>query len=227
MWRNLWNFFHKDNLLTQALEESHEMLDIDLTMFEASVTSLRSRDDGSVDVDLRGMDKRINKFEREVRRKVLTHLIVSGPSDLSAGLMLVSIIVDIERIGDYAKNIYDLACYHPRRLDGGALEPEIAAVEARTSHLFREMVTTIRESDQEKARQIMADYKEKGGLSYDCDSIVEKIVSGKAPDLTGATGAAIALYVRYLKRIGGHSRNIVTSVVNPFPRFRYREKESE
>ena len=34
----------------------------------------------------------------------------------------------------------------------------------------------------------------------------------------------VALYARYLKRVGGHSHNIVTSVVNPFPRIGYREK---
>ncbi len=223
MWRNLFSLFRKDTLFTQALAESHQMLDIDLRMFEASVESLRRSSDGAIEVNLREMDKEINRFERDVREKVLTHLAVSGPSDLSSGLVLVSIVIDIERIGDYAKNIYDLARYHPERLDGGSLEPEVADVESRTTTLFRDMVTAFRTSDQEKAREIMIDYK--GALSADCEKIVEKIVRGKAPDLDAGTSAAISLYVRYLKRIGGHSRNIVTSVVNPFPRIGYREKK--
>jgi len=34
----------------------------------------------------------------------------------------------------------------------------------------------------------------------------------------------VSLYARFLKRIASHSRNIVTSVVNPFHRIGYREK---
>jgi phosphate transport system protein len=225
MWRNLFNVFRKDTLFTQALRESHQMLDIDLEMFEASVESLRRSDAGAgaINVDLRKMDKEINRFERDVREKVLTHLAVSGPSDLSHGLVLVSIIIDIERIGDYAKNIYDLARYHPERLHGGSMEEVVADVESRTASLFRDMVVAFRENDQDKARKIMKTYK--GSLSTDCEKIVERLVGDQASDLTAGNAAAIALYVRYLKRIAGHSRNIVTSVVNPFPRIGYREKK--
>ncbi len=223
MWRNLFNLFRKDTLFTQALAESHRMLDMDLEMFEASVESLRRSSDGAIGVNLREMDKEINRYERDVRQKVLTHLAISGPSDLASGLVLVSIIIDIERIGDYSKNIYDLAKYHPERLVGGSLEAEVADVEGRTTRLFRNMVVAFRENDQDKAREIMTGYK--GVLSTDCEKIVEKVVRGKAPDLDAGTSAAIALYVRYLKRIAAHSRNIVSSVVNPFPRLGYREKK--
>ena len=225
MWRNLFNVFRKETLFTQALHESHQMLDIDLEMFEASVESLRRSDDGAgaIRVDLREMDKEINRFERDVRQKVLTHLAVSGPNDLAYGLVLVSIIIDIERIGDYAKNIYDLARYHPERLHGGSMEQAVADVESRTASLFRDMVVAFRDNDPEKAREIMKSYK--GSLSTDCEKIVERLVAEKASDLSPGNAAAIALYVRYLKRIAGHSRNIVTSVVNPFPRIGYREKK--
>lgn len=37
--------------------------------------------------------------------------------------------------------------------------------------------------------------------------------------------AVIASYVRYLKRIGAHLLNILSSVVNPFERIGYREIE--
>ncbi len=222
MWRNLLNVFKNDNLYTQALTESHEMLDLDLTMFEASVKSLRKSDTGAISIDILKTDKRINRFEREARQRVLTHLAVSGPADLSGGLVLVSIIIDIERIGDYAKNIYDLAQYHPSRLHGGSLEPRLADVEAKTLAIFRRTAEALREQNVEKARRVMIDYKE--GLSNDCESIVEDLVIGKVTDLDVRTATAIGLYARYLKRVGAHSRNIVTSVVNPFHRLGYREK---
>jgi len=221
-WKNVLSIFTKDDLFTQALHESHQMLDIALGMFDASVESLRRRDDGSIDIDIYKLDKDVNRFERDVRRKVMTHLAVSGPADLASGLVLVSVVIDIERIGDYAKNIYDLARWHPRRLHGGSLEPKVADIETRVGELFREMVTAFKQNDVDKARHIMVTYKEQ--LSAECEELVERIVSGGTTDLAPGDAAALALYVRYLKRIAAHSRNLVSGLVNPFHRIGYREK---
>ena len=223
MWKNLIALFRQDNLYAQALRESHTMLDLDLTIFEASMASLRRSDNSEVAVDIETIDKEINRFERDVRRKVLTHLSVSG-SDLVSGLVLVSVVIDIERIGDYAKNIHDLARAHPAQLHGGPLESEVASIETRVAGLFRDTVQAFRESDVEKSRKVMTAYKEE--LSAECDRVIDRIVSGKVPELSAAEAAAIALYIRYLKRIGAHSRNIMTSVVNPFHRIGYREKSA-
>lgn len=221
-WKNVLSLFRKDDLFTRALEESHQMLDIDLKMFEASVESLRHYDDGTIPVDVYAMDKQVNRFEREVRRKVMTHLTVSGPADVASGLVLVSVVIDIERIGDYAKNIYDLARYHPRRLDAGSLEAEVADIETRVAGLFRLMVDAFKASDADMARKIMLDYK--SGISADCEKIVMRIVADEVEDLSAGNAAALVLYIRYLKRIAAHSRNLVSGIVNPFHRIGYKEK---
>ena len=221
-WMNVLSLFRKDDLFTQALEESHQMLDIDLQMFEASVESLRRWDDGTLPVDVYKMDKQVNRFERNVRRKVMTHLTVSGPADVASGLVLVSVVIDIERIGDYAKNIFDLARYHPRRLEAGSLEAEVTDIETRVAALFRLMVDAVKTSDVEKARQIMADYKQR--LATECESVVVRIVSGEVTDLAAGDAATLVLYIRYLKRIAAHSRNLVSGIVNPFHRIGYKER---
>jgi phosphate transport system protein len=224
-WRNLLSLFRKDNLYAQALAESHQMLDIDLEMFEASVESLRRCDDGTMPVDVYKMDKQVNRFERDVRRKVMTHLTVSGPADVASGLMLVSVVIDIERIGDYATNIFDLARYHPRRLDAGSLEAEVTAIETQVTELFRLMVEAFKTNDVEKARKIMLTYKEK--LAAECEGIVKRIVTGEVTDLPASDAATLTLYIRYLKRISAHSRNLVSGIVNPFHRIGYKEKPGE
>jgi phosphate transport system protein len=224
MLKNLINLFKKDNLLVQALNESYTMLDMDFQMYEASVKSLRRSDDGKIDIDIYAMDKQINAYERDVRRKVMTHLAVTG-HDLASGLVLVSVVVDIERIGDYTKNIYDLARHHPTRLHAGSLEAQLKEIEARVTELFRDMIQAFRTSDEEQARRIMVSYKE--GLSASCEAISIGIVSGKVQDLNSQDATAVALYARFLKRIAAHSRNIISSVVNPFPRIGYKEKRQE
>lgn len=224
MWKNLLNLFKHDDLYTQALAESRSMLDLDLQIFQASVHSLRRSDSSDMEIDVYSVDKEINRFERDVRRKVLTHLSVSSSADLASGLVLVSVVIDIERIGDYAKNIHDLARAHPAKLHGRSLEPQVAEIETQIETLFRETVEAFCASDVEKSRQIMVTYKE--GISNACDDLVNRIVSGQVTDLNPGEAAAIALYIRYLKRIGAHSRNIMTSVVNPFHRIGYREKKN-
>lgn len=225
MWKDFLNVFRKSDLFTQALDESNAMLDLDLAMFEASIESLRRSDHSEVALDVYALDKRINAYERDVRRKVFTHLLVSGAHNLSSGLILVSVVIDIERIGDYAKNICDLARFHPARLHGASLEPEVDDIETQVDDIFRKTVGAFRTGNADQARLIMTGYKE--SLSAACESIVKRIVSGQVSDLSPADAAAVALYVRYLKRIAAHCRNIGTSLVNPFHRLGYKEKRAE
>ena len=133
MFKQIFELFKSDSLYEQALKECHDMLDIDKEMFNESIKTLRQSDTADISIDIYAMDKKINEFERDVRRKVMTHLVVSGKEDLGSGLILVSVVIDIERIGDYTKNIYDLAVEHPKKLLGGKYEGKLASIEKATS----------------------------------------------------------------------------------------------
>ncbi len=225
MWKNLLHLFKEEDLYTQALENSYQMLDMDLAMYEASVESLRRSDTTEIAIDIYKMDKQINAYERDVRKKVMTHLAVTGSADLVSGLVLVSVVIDIERIGDYTKNIFDLARNHPKRLTAGSAEEELCRTEATVTRRFSDMITAFKNSDEKMARIIMDEYK--GEVSVACDNITHGVVNGKIRDLATSEGAAVALYARYLKRIAAHSRNIITSVVNPFDRIGYPYKDAQ
>ena len=67
----------------------------------------------------------------------------------------------------------------------------------------------------------MKDYKE--NISKQSDKITNDIISGKM-NIEADTATAIAMYSRYLKRIAGHSRNLISSIVNPFERIGYKEQ---
>ena len=220
MIRDILNLLKKDNLQSQALRECHEMLALCDTMVKASVESLRRRDDATIEIDIRAMDRKLNSFERDVRRKVMTHLALGNPGDLSAGLVLVSIVIDLERIGDYSKNIYDLAIQHPRRLDGGPLEARLAEIEADTLSLLSLATRAFRDGDEEAARKLMHDYK--ADISTKCRALERGLVTGETV-VESPTAASLALYMRFLKRIAAHSRNLASSVVNPFDRIGYPE----
>ena len=221
MFKQIFEIFKSDSLYEQALSECHEMLDIDLTMFKESIKSLRKSNSAEIGIDIFAMDKKINEFERDVRRKIMTHLAIGGKEDIGSGLILVSVVIDIERIGDYTKNIYDLAVNHPKKLDGGSIEDRLAEIEKISFNLFEESTDAFKNQDIEKARGLMGDYKE--NISSQSDNITNEIIMGKIGDLNIGTASAVGLYSRYLKRIAAHSRNLISSIVNPFERIGYPE----
>ena len=221
MLKQIFNLFKSDSLHEQALNQCFEMLDTDLLMFNESIKSLRESDTAEIPIDIFEMDKKINQFERDVRRKVMTHLAISGTEDLGSGLVLISVVVDIERIGDYTKNIYDLAVQHPKKLSAGSLEETLSDMEKSTQEFLNKAIDAFKSQDIDAARKLMVEYKT--DISSTSNDIVNSIVSGSNDEFSSNEAGSLCLYARYLKRIAAHSRNLVSSIVNPFERIGYPE----
>lgn len=222
MYRKFLELFGKENLLEQAIETTIKMLEFDREMFIASVESLRKHDDARLPFDIYEKDKQINKYEREVRRDVLTHLSITGTQNIVPGLVLVSIVIDVERIGDYTKNITELASAYPTRLHGGIFEDDLAEIEQIATDRFDKITKVIADMDIDVARAIMSGHR---NVSARVDEIQFEIIGEKDKSLTTGNAIVLALYFRYLKRIASHLTNIASSIVNPFPRIGFQAKE--
>jgi len=213
--------FKKDTLMNRAYQRSFEMLDITHAMYEEAKKSLRQREDSEVDLGIKETDKKVNSYEREVRRIVINHLVVSGTVDLPSGLALISIIIDIERIGDYAKNMVELALDHPGKLHGGEFEETIFRIEEGLGDNFIQTEKCFEEADANMALELLEKY---AWVNDACDEIVSEVVKEKDKSIEPGDAAALVLYTRWLKRINSHLRNITTSVVNPFDRIGFQPK---
>lgn len=213
--------FKKDSLMNRAYQRSFEMLDITHAMYEEAKKSLRQREDSEVDLGIKETDKKVNSYEREVRRMVINHLVVSGNVDLPSGLALISIIIDIERIGDYAKNMVELALDHPGKLHGGEFEETISRIEEGLGDNFIQTEKSFEEADANMALKLLEKY---AWVNDTCDQIVTDVVREKDKSIKPGDAAALVLYTRWLKRINSHLRNITTSVVNPFDRIGFQPK---
>jgi len=224
MYRKFIELFGKENLLDQAYVTTINMLKSDLEMFKASMNSLRKHDNADLPFDIFEKDKEINKYEREVRRNVLTHLTISGVHNIVPGLALVSIVIDVERIGDYAKNIAELAAAHPGKLHGGQYENDLVEIEQILLERFDNIIKVLSEPNIELAKKMMSDHR---GISSKCDTIVNKIIRGEGTPESSTDAVSLALYFRHLKRVAAHMTNIASSVVNPFPRIGFRAKEND
>ena len=219
MLKELFAIFKKDTLLDRAYRRSYEMVDITWEMFLKSKNSLRETELSKLDVNIYDRDVEVNKYQREVRRNVLSHLAVTGASDIYSGLLLVSIIIDIERVGDYTKNIVELAMNHPAKLHGGMFEEDLKRIEAAVEDMFRRVRKSFETTNVQDAEKLLRDYYWVNRL---CDQHVIDYIKGVDKSISSDDAVSLALYFRYLKRINSHLRNIATSVVNPFDQIGFR-----
>jgi phosphate uptake regulator len=193
-------------------------------MFARAKHTLRHTDHSRIDIDIYDRDVEVNRYEREVRRDVFNHLAVGGVEKLPSGLVLVSIIVDIERIGDYTKNIIELAMNYPQKLEGGKYEGDLDRVEAAVEDSFVRTKACFQKGDKETAHELLRAYE---WVSRCCDQCLFGLVKQEEKGITSTNAVALALYFRWLKRIHSHLRNITTSVVNPFDRIGFKPKQVE
>ena len=95
----LWN---SDNLLAQAWDESYKMMMLSNEIFTQAIKYLREGENKDTIKALKKRDIEINIFQRDVRRKVVTHYAISQDiDDLPNGLVLLNMVVDVERVGGY------------------------------------------------------------------------------------------------------------------------------
>ena len=222
MFKKFRELFCSENLLDTAFNTTIKMLEFDNKMYLASKETLREKDNAELSFDIRKTDRKINKYEREVRRNVLTHLSIAGTQNIVPGLVLISIVIDVERIGDYTKNIADLASKHKVRLSGGKYEKNLKKMEDIIENNFIVVLEVLKSQDKKTARKIMQVEEE---VSKIADSIVSNLILNKDKNLNTSDSVALAMYARYLKRINAHLTNIASAIVNPFPRISFREKK--
>ncbi|MCD6441680.1 MAG: hypothetical protein J7L86_07885 [Candidatus Marinimicrobia bacterium] len=223
MFKSFIQIWKKKDLSSQTLEKSLMTLEMDYQMYKEAVRSLRHCNDSDLCIDIYETDKQINKSERDIRKKVLTHLLMFDKAEIPAGLALASIVIDIERIGDYTKNIADLARLHPERLNGGKHENDLQNIEKRIDEFFQLTLEAFPESDIELARQVVKGYRK---ISKKCTLISISLIKGEG-EFNVADAVTLGLYLRFLKRVAAHLFNICTSIVNPFHRIGFSEKKNE
>lgn len=216
---NLWK---AEDLLSQAWNRSYEMMELSREIFTQAIKYLRRGENIDTLKALKKRDREINAYQQEVRRKVLTHYSVDqDTTDMANGLILINMVVDIERIGDYAKNILDLAINHPDQIISEDIGSELAEVENEVKERFDKTIEAIHTQDAEIAKSLMEGYREQmTGLS---DNIVNGVLRGEKEYGSVSKTAAVTLYARYLKRIGAHLKNITTTIVNPFDSIGYKQ----
>lgn len=168
------------------------------------------------------VDIGVNKAERAVRKELVVHTSVHGArADLPLVLSFMSIVKDAERVGDYSKNIWDLADAGIDLSTAPDLE-QLTAMRDRTSESIDEAARIFRERDTAAAHE-MIKMLDLVLDEYDAAILEQMEATGPARD-----AVARALLFRYLKRIGAHLMNVLSSLVMPVHRLDfYDEKKAD
>ncbi len=220
IFNDIIKIWKSDSLLSQAWDDSIAMLKLSHEIFLKSLESFNSPESLKEIKALKKEDRKINDYQMTVRRKVLTHFSIGASArEVTNGLVLVDMVVDIERLGDYCKNISDLTLMKESSINFGELSDEISKIEEEVKSRFSSTIEVIENQDEDLAFTLQDKYRK--AISTVSDNIVSDIVSGKTKLGSQSKSAALVLYIRYLKRIGAHLKNITSTVVNAYDRIGY------
>ena len=222
VFKDLVTIWNSEDSLSQAWTSSNEMLHLSHEMFTDSVKALRSGEKNKVIKSIKLRDEEINQYHRDIRKKVVTYYSVSKDvTNINSGLVLINMVVDIERVGDYTKNILDLAKYYPKKLRSEKVSEDLRIIEQAVIERFQNTVKAVEEMDEIAAKELIKSYRsDLGKLS---DNLVASSISGDLKIGEEHMASSMVLYARYLKRIGAHLKNITSVVINPFESIGYKK----
>ena len=199
--KDIIKLWKAEDLLSQAWDRSFEMMELSREIFNQATKYLRKGENIDTLKALKKRDREINAFQQEVRRKVLTHYAVEqNTTDMANGMILINMVIDIERIGDYCKNILDLAINHPNQIVAEDISDDLALIENEVKIRFDKTIEAIHTQDADIAQSLMEGYREQ--MTGKSDDIVNNILKGNTDFGSASKTAAVALYARYLKQIG-------------------------
>jgi phosphate uptake regulator len=210
MLRELISAWRGRDLLSEMLTEFQHMLEDAEWMF-TTVGDVLEREVKPQDVheDFFARDKKINAAEKNIRRRIVEHLSLRRDADVPACLVLMSVVKDAERIGDFCKNIYEVACLYTMNFDHGPYITPLRDLRAEIESIFSKARVAFSEADQASADAII---KETRDIAKHCDEMIAQLINDKLPT---QKAVAYTLLSRYFKRVASHLANICSSVTGP------------
>jgi phosphate uptake regulator len=190
-------------------------------MYQRAATSLWEETDvEEYKKSIRERDVLVNKAERSIRKKIIRHLAINPGSDISQSLVLMSVVKDAERLGDYAKNMVEVSEYHTTYKDRNDLTLKFKAIQAEIEWMFLKVGHAFGEGDEKEGQSIVSKMAK---VTEDCDRLIEEILNTQ--DLNVRQAVSYALLARYYKRFAAHLGNIATSLIMPAHKLDYFDED--
>jgi phosphate uptake regulator len=220
MFRNLLSFWKGKDFLAHVFEDFKSMLDDTESMFRAVCRRLVDNvEEPDLKQKIYDIDKKVNDLQRDIRKRIVEHLSLQPTVDVTACLVLMSVVKDAERLGDYCKNLYEVTELSVKPIDQELITSYFDSINKDILTLFKLTNEAFIEADEDKARQTW-DYKTR--ITRECNKTIAEL---SRCDLSVNEAVCLVLVARYFKRLVAHLVNIATSVVLPLSDLDYFDEK--
>ncbi|MCD6393833.1 MAG: hypothetical protein J7M40_10025 [Planctomycetes bacterium] len=221
MFNNLLGFWRGKDFLTQVLGQFKEMLEGTETMFKLVCDTLFNHvENPALKDQIYEIDKRVNGLQKDIRKRIVEHLTLQPTLETSLCLLLMSVVKDAERLGDYAKNLYEVTGLLDEPINRELFAKYFNHLEDEVKELFTNTKEAFMESDNARA---ISSWDVETTMAKKLDETIEVIA---ASDLTVNQAVCYTLIARHFKRIMAHLVNIATSVVLPISDLDYYDEKT-
>ncbi len=209
--RSILDLFRKDNWSNELVNKICTMLDLASEMFGYAVgVIVYEEPDENPQEEIYNRDKRINVLQREIRQRVISRLAISSSRfEIPSALIFMNAVKDVERIGDYMKNLYEvnsLMCTEPNRKE---IQEYLVGRSRTIEDMFAVTAQAFSESDTAKANDVIQRARI---LGREAEKAIREVTRS---ELTVCDAVCLVLALRFYKRIAAHMSNVATSVVMP------------
>ena len=217
MFRSIIDFWKGRDFLEEVLGDFSKMLIDSEEIYRMVIDALQTGGAaGPLGDRIYAIDRQINERQIGIRRRIVEHMAVQPHADLHFSLVLMSVVKDAERLGDYVKNLFEVFELHDGPLDGALLQKYFGDLPNEVAQLFTRTHEAFVNSNEAVARRVIGDHR---AAEKRCNAVLEQVSRDSGLSVNDAV--CLALLGRFLKRIAAHLGNIATSVVMPVDRLDY------
>ena len=201
-----------DAKLSEMLTDSMRIYDLSMNCLLGDTNLDTVRD------DLYSTDKKINELHRDVRREMIIHSAVNSRNlDIPLLLSYMTMSKDIERIGDYCKNLFEIAETGNTFTQGDELDNYIE-LRNDIGKLIVYLQSCLNLEDESKVQDLIT---LGSSLSTNLDDKITALLENKEKI---QYPVATTLFFRYLKRIVSHIVNAATALIMPTDQIDYLDE---
>ena len=221
MLKELFSLFTANTQDDQVAGDLDRMIELCFEILRSAGDRCFARKDESPGIEtIREGDKEINRLQRSIRKN--TFLEMAGDSQrfsLAFGVSMMNIVKDVERIGDYAKDLANLTELQGPLQPSRSAAAELGRLATSVEDLVEALPGAMKESDQVRAVHLIDRGKEiRSELrSLQKGLLAEQQADPRAPVETLAT--------QYYIRIVSHALNVLSTLVTPLHRMDYVRKK--
>ena len=210
MFKELLSLFRSHAGVASMSDGFDRMLDLTHRLTDQAGSHLFDGPPSQADREaLRELDAQVNALARQIRRQVVAHL-ATGGKGAPYGLLLMSLVKDVEAMGDYARRLSGIRASGGAPLpSSGELVDDVRRIRDRLSGIYGDMKPHFAEESAEHARVLVDRAAEASRIA---DGLPARIAAG---DQDAATTVTLLSAVFFYQRIAAHLGNVLSGVFLP------------